>query len=231
MKAQFTVLVLILLAVGTAGAQTSRSLLHYDYRSLVAHANLSFNTPAPSRHDGLPIGNGRMGTLVWTTPSALHYQINHVDLFCFGNNTLASPNGHSDYSSGCGYLDVNMGDFGDDVFASDKFNQTLSVYEGLESADGTGVKTRSLAWTDGDVIATEVDDQRSHHSAINIDLRMLRYAQNFTVKQPPSPVGPHGAFIRTGDHVAISRLDIRDGKILDPGIHRRQLLQCLGCRC
>ena len=214
MKAQFTVLVLILLAVGTAGGQTSQSLLRYDYRSLVAHADLSFNTPAPSRHDGLPIGNGRVGTLVWTTPSALHYQINHVDLFCFGNNTLASPSGHNDYSSGCGYLDINMGDFGDDVFAGEKFNQTLSVYEGLESADGKGVKSRSFAWTDGDVIATEVDDQRSHPSAINIDLRMLRYAQNFTVKQPPSPVGSHGAIIRTGDHVAISRMDIRDGKIL-----------------
>ena len=207
-------LVLISLTVGTTEAQTSQSLLHYEYRRLVAHADLSFNTPAPSRHDGLPIGNGRVGTLVWTTPSALHYQINHVDLFCFGNNTLASPEGHNDYSSGCGYLDINMVDFGDDVFAGDKFNQTLSVYEGLESADGAGVMTRSLAWTDGDVIATEVDDQRSHPSAINIDLRMLRYAQNFTVKQPSSPVGPHGAIIRTGDHVAISRLDIRDGKVL-----------------
>jgi hypothetical protein len=59
-----------------------------------------------------------------------------------------------------------------------------------------------------------VDDQRSHPGTINIDLRMLRYAQNFTVKQSPSPLGPHGAEIRTGDHVAISRLDIRDGKIL-----------------
>lgn len=214
MKTQFSALLLCLLAVGTTGAQTSESLLHYDYRSLVSHADLEFNTPAPSRHDGLPIGNGRVGTLVWTTPSTLHYQINHVDLFCFGNNTLASPQGHNDYSSGCGYLDINLVDYGDDVFAGDKFNQRLSVYEGLESADGEGVKTRSLAWTDGDVIATEVDDQRSHPSAINIDLRMLRYAQNFTVKQPPSPVGPHGAVIRTGDHVAISRLDIRDGKIL-----------------
>ncbi|HXC99363.1 MAG TPA: hypothetical protein VN048_08480 [Verrucomicrobiae bacterium] len=214
MKTKFTALCLSLLAVGTAVAQTSDSLLQYDYRNLVAHADLSFDTPAPSRHDGLPIGNGRMGTLVWTTPAALHYQINHDDLFCFGNNTLASPNGHTDYSSGCGYVDINLVDFGNDVFAGGKFSQRLSVYEGLETATGNGVQTRSLAWTDGDVIATEVDDQRSHPGAINIDLRMLRYAQNFTVKPSPSPLGPHGAQIRTGDHVAISRLDIRDGKIL-----------------
>jgi hypothetical protein len=214
MKTKFTALCLSLLVVGIAGAQTSESLLKYDYRSLVAHADLSFNTPAPSTHDGLPIGNGRVGTLVWTTPTALHYQINHVDLFCFGNNTLASAKGHTDYSSGCGYVDINLVDFGNDVFAGDKFNQRLSVYEGLESASGDGVKTRSLAWTDGDVIATEVDDQRSHPGNINIDLRMLRYAQNFTGKQSPSPIGPHGAEIWTQDHVAISRLDIRDGKIL-----------------
>jgi hypothetical protein len=196
---------LFVLTVGTAVAQTFESLLHYDYRSLVAHADLSFNRPAPSTHDGLPIGNGRVGTLVWTTPAALHYQINHVDLFCFGNNTLAFSKGHTDYSSGCGYVDINLVDFGNDVFAGDKFNQRLSVYEGLKSDDGDGVKTRSLAWTDGDVVATEVDDQRSHPGTINIDFRMLRYAQNFTGKQSPSLIGPHGAEIRTDDHVAISR--------------------------
>ncbi|MGA2248664.1 MAG: glycoside hydrolase N-terminal domain-containing protein [Verrucomicrobiota bacterium] len=214
MKTKIAALCLSLLAVGTAVAQIADSLLKYDYRSLVAHSDLSFNTPAPSTHDGLPIGNGRLGTLVWTTPAALHYQINHDDLFCSGNNTLASPKGHTDYSAGCGYVDINLVDFGNDVFTGGKFSQHLSVYEGLETTGGDGVETRSLAWTDGDVIATEVDDQRSHPGAINIDLRMLRFAQNFTVKQSPSAIEPHGAEIRTGDHVAISRLDIRDGKIL-----------------
>src|SRR5260221_9554872 len=124
MRSKFSALCLSALTVRTAVAQNSESLLHYDYRSLVAHANLSFNTPAPSRHDGLPIGNGRVGTLVWTTPSALHYQINDVDLFCFGKDTLASPKGHNDYSSGCGYLDISLVDYGKDVFAGEKFHQS-----------------------------------------------------------------------------------------------------------
>ena len=64
MTTEFTALCLPLLAVGILSAQASGSLPNYDYRSLVAHADLSFNTPAPSSHDGLPIGNGRMGTLV-----------------------------------------------------------------------------------------------------------------------------------------------------------------------
>ena len=214
MKIKLTTLGLSLLTMGMSVAQSADSLLKFDYPSLVAHADLAFGTPAPSRHDGLPIGNGRMGTLVWTTPAALHYQINDDDLFCFGNNTLASPKGNTDYSAGCGYVDINLVDFGKDVFAGTKFNQHLSVYEGLESADGDGVKTRSLAWTDGDVIATEVDDERSQPGPVNIDLRMLRYAQNFTGQQGPTPIGPHGAEIWTGDHRAVSRLDIRDGKIL-----------------
>src|ERR1700728_3736686 len=134
MKTKFTALCFSLLLVGMADAQNSDSLLTYDYRSLVARSDLSFNTPAPSTHDGLPIGNGRMGTLVWTTPAALHYQINHVDLFCSGHNTQASPKGHTDYSAGCGYVDIDMVDFGNDVFAGEKFNQRLSVYEGLETA-------------------------------------------------------------------------------------------------
>jgi hypothetical protein len=49
MKTKFAALCLSLLAVGAAIAQTSDSLLKYDYRSLVAHSDLSFNTPAPSR--------------------------------------------------------------------------------------------------------------------------------------------------------------------------------------
>ena len=129
MKTEFAALCLSLLAIGTVVAETSDSLIRYDYRSLVGLSDLSFNAPAPSRHDGLPIGNGRMGTLVWTTPPALHYQINHDDLFCFGDNTLASPQGHTDYSSGCGYVDINLVDFGNDVFAGEKFTQRLSVYD------------------------------------------------------------------------------------------------------
>lgn len=31
--------------------------------------------------DGMPVGTGRMGTLVWLTPNALHMQINRVDVF------------------------------------------------------------------------------------------------------------------------------------------------------
>src|ERR1041384_3829924 len=51
-----------------------------DIRALISQADLVYDTPAPRSEDGLPIGNGRMGTLVWTTPTMLKLQINRVDL-------------------------------------------------------------------------------------------------------------------------------------------------------
>ena len=78
----------LVLVAGPTGAQTSGgSLMKVDYESLVSRADLSYNTPVVRSEEGLPIGNGRTGSLVWTTPTALHFQVNHVDLFCMGHNT------------------------------------------------------------------------------------------------------------------------------------------------
>lgn len=49
-------------------------------RAVVSRADLIYNAPVARSEEGSPIGNGRMGTLVWTTPSALKCQINRVDI-------------------------------------------------------------------------------------------------------------------------------------------------------
>ncbi len=210
-----TVLIILLLCVENLQAQTGGSqLIKVDYQKLVSRADLSYDAPVVRSEEGLPIGNGRMGSLVWTTPTALHFQINDVDLFCMGNNTLSFPKGHTDYSSGCGYVDINLVDYGDDVFTGKNFNQHLSVYDGLATANGNGIKSRTLAWNDGDVIATELDDQRKKAAAVQIDLRMLRYAVDYIPGKNFALSSNHAAQVRTGLHTATSRLDIRDGKIL-----------------
>ena len=66
----------------------------------------------------------------------------------------------SDYASGCGYVDINVVDFGDDVFAGKDFRQHLGVYNALQTVEGKGLKARILASADGDVFAVEIDDQR-----------------------------------------------------------------------
>src|SRR5215813_9783134 len=167
---------LIFVLLLSAVVSHAGGLLIVDYRKLVSRADLTYDTPAARSEEGMPIGNGRMGSLVWTTPSALKFQINRMDVFGADSTTVSFPQADSDYASGCGYVDINLVDAGDDVFAGKDFNQHLSVYDGQMTAKGKSVTTRALAGPQRDVMAVEIDDQRSQPAAVNVDLRMLRYA-------------------------------------------------------
>jgi hypothetical protein len=204
-----------LAAVNRAAAQTTApDLMHVNYKNLLARADLSYDIPTAASEEGMPIGNGRTGTLVWTTPDALHFQINRVDLFCMGNNTRSFPIGNNCYSSGCGYVDIHMVDYGDDIFSGAGFQQHLSVYGGLTTITGQGVVSRALAWNDQDVIAVETDDQRDKPTPINIDLRMLRFAKDYVPGKNYELLSQHATQVQNGAHTAVSRLDIRDGRIV-----------------
>jgi len=52
------------------------SMLDINYRELVSRADLTYDKPVSYSEEGLPVGNGRMGSPVWTSPSALKFQIN-----------------------------------------------------------------------------------------------------------------------------------------------------------
>ena len=196
------------------GQTNNEGALKVDYERLVSKADLNYETPVTRSEEGIPIGNGRMGTLVWTTPNAIHYQINRVDAFTMGCNTSNFQDGHNNYSNGLGYVDFRVQDYGDDVFAGNAFNQYLSVYDGLTTVTGNGLKVRMLNLMEGDVIAAEFDDQRPNPAAISIDLRMLRYAISYIDQKNWELTSNHAIQIKRGDHTATSRLEIRDGKIL-----------------
>jgi len=182
--------------------------MNVDYRSLVSRADLEYNEPVSRSEEGMPVGNGRMGSLVWTTPTALKFQINRVDVFAQNCETNSFPVRDSDYGSGCGYVDIDFVDFGQDVFTGTEFRQHLSVYDALMTARGSGITVRVLAWPDRDVMAVEVDDQRDQPSSVNVDLRMLRYAIQYHSRQNYNLDRSHSVMIRTGSHTATSRLDI-----------------------
>ena len=204
----------ICLCTAVVSAQPQSSIMKVDYESLVSKADLDYTTPVVRSEEGMPVGNGRMGSLVWTTPGAIHFQINRVDVFAMGSNTRSFPDGHNNYSNGCGYLDINTVDYGNDTFTGSAFNQHLSVYEGLASIRGNGLNARIIAWSDGDVIATEINDQRATPSTINIDLRMLRYAISYIDGKNWQLTSNHAIQIKRGEHTATSRLEIVDGRIV-----------------
>jgi hypothetical protein len=205
--------VALLLASSAAAAEP----LRVDLPALVARADLDYDHPASRSEEGMPVGNGRMGSLVWTTPSALHFQVNRVDLFALDDTSVSFPRADTDYASGAGYVDINLVDYGDDVFAGGagpggRFRQHLALYDGVMTAEGRGVTARVLAWPKGDVLAVEIEDRRAQPSAVSVDLRMLRYQVQYIAKQNATLAAQHAVRFETAEHAATSRLDIRGGK-------------------
>ncbi len=206
----------ILLGVVCSTSQTAsaaRSLLDVDYRSLIARADLDYNEPARRSEEGMPVGNGRMGSLVWTTPTQLKFQINRVDVFAADGRTVSFPEADSDFASGCGYVDISLVSVGEDVFAGEAFQQHLSLYDAVMTAQGRGVTARVLAWPHRDVMAVEIDDQRATPEPIHIDLRMLRYQVKRITGRNYDLAQQHAVEFQTAQHRATSLLGIADGRI------------------
>ena len=102
---RFTV-ALFALAVFACGSVAADGLFRVDYRDLVGRADLTYEGPTARSEEGLFVGNGRMGSLVWTTPTALKFQVNRVDVFRSNCGTNSFPERHSDYCNGCGFVDA-----------------------------------------------------------------------------------------------------------------------------
>lgn len=200
--------------MSSSGALASSTLLEVNYRALVSRGDLDYTEPARRSEEGMPVGNGRMGSLVWTTPSQLKFQINRVDIFGCDASSVSFPQADSDYAASCGYVDINLVDAGDDVFAGKNFSQHLSLYDGLMTAKGNDITARVLAWPQKDVMAVEINDQRRQPAAVSVDLRMLRYAIQRHTGLNYELATNHAVMVQTAEHFATSTLDIRDGRIL-----------------
>jgi hypothetical protein len=172
-------------------------LLKVDYQKLISKADIKLDRPVSRREAGMPIGNGTMGSLVWTTPTMMKFQINRVDVYASNSYTNSFNERDSDYGFGLGYVDVDFVDYGDDVFTQNDTRQHLDVYNGVFNLEGKGVKARVFAWHGKDVMAVEITDVRENPQPVTINLRMLR---------PPR--------VRTKSHLAISALDSRDKDII-----------------
>ena len=171
----------------SAQNSVSTVLSPIDFRTHISKSDLIYDAPARTGEEGMPVGNGVMGTLIWTTPTALRYQLNRVDVFANDATTDNFAQRHSDYCSGVGFLDIDFPGY-DEVFTGVDFHQKLSCYDAVVSTDGRRVKTETFVWSDGDVMAVKVLDSRGG-SPVVVRMRTLR---------PPQT--------NRGDHRAISTL-------------------------
>ena len=182
-----------------------------DLAQLIRSGNLTYHKPAHRTEAGLPLGNGRMGSLIWTAPHALKMQINRCDVFANGCDSRSFSIRHTDYASGCAYFDLNLAEYGEDVFVAPGFEQQLDIFNGEVVNRGKGVTVRALAVQDADVFALEVDDRRDGGSA-TVDLRMLRYLVQF-LEDNAALAREHKVRVETKHHKAASQLHARDGAI------------------
>ena len=67
------------------------TMLTVDFHKLVSRADLDYAEPVKRSEEGQPVGNGRMGSLVWTAPSALRFQINRVDVYAENRDSHSFP--------------------------------------------------------------------------------------------------------------------------------------------
>ena len=184
---------------GTTMAQskTGVEFLNVDYQKLASRADLHYSQPVKTSEEGMPVGNGRMGSLVWTTPEALHLQINRVDIF--GND--ASSNNfyerNTDYCGGAGFVDIDFLKAGSSVFSGPNFSQHLSCSDGLVTIESGGVKIEALAWNKQDVMAIRLSGENQGIYQLVAHLRMLR--------QP---------IVKTGDHTAASELKVEGNQLI-----------------
>ena len=121
----------------------------FNYRDWVTSADLHYARPVEESHDGLPIGNGTMGTLLWTAGHSLRMQINRVDVHANGCTTKTFNKRHKDYAYGCGFVALELGTCPAPVFGKQTCVQHLSMYDGIARISGHQVSvevgSRSVA--------------------------------------------------------------------------------------
>ncbi|MEI7899819.1 MAG: hypothetical protein WCK89_06170 [bacterium] len=159
-------------AAAAAGTPEGSTMITMDYAKYLAPIDLHFTKPTKPI-DGIPLGNGRMGTLVWIDEagSGLHFNFGRPDVFYRGSATTTfSYTSHTDGNSKVGHVDIS---FAGSPFAK-TCNQDLHAYDGYEGVQGVNVSARIVAWRDRDVFAIEITDNRDEPSAITVDMKRMQ---------------------------------------------------------
>ena len=147
-----------------------------DFEKLVSRADIHLDGPVKRREGGMPLGNGIMGSLVWTGPQSLKFQINRTDVFANNCETNSFPERSMDYGYACGCIDVDFPDYHEDVFGEKELKQHLSIYDGILTMMGKDVVCQVTAWHKNDIMLIQVEDNRENKSGSVVRLRMMRPA-------------------------------------------------------
>jgi len=145
-------------------------------RTTVARSDLVYDRPAATADEGQPIGNGRMGTMVWTSPNAIHLQIHRVDVFAVNANHQGRPGQIGSTTDYCGGIASVVIQVGSEPFDAGKgnFQQQLSLENAECAIETADIVARMFVSAETDVLVLEIDDRRDSPQPLQIAVSMLR---------------------------------------------------------
>lgn len=142
-------------------------------RELVSRADLHYRGTVKRREGGFPIGDGQMGAMLFTSPSALKFALNRCDVFAANSYTNSFNRRHSDYGYGIGFVDVDFVDYGEDVF-DENTAQRLGLYEACAEIAGRGVEAKVFAEAQRGALCVQVKDERDYAGSVSVKVDMMR---------------------------------------------------------
>ncbi len=157
-----------------------------DWPSL-EDSDLVYDQPAVSPDAGHPIGNGRMGTMVWTSSDAIHLQINRADVFAVNCDHQGQPGSVGSATDYCGGIARVVMHVGGQPFVPGElsFRQRLSLENAECTIESMGLQVRCYVAANSDVLVMEVNDQRAAPERLQVSVSFLRSPE-----------------VRTGENVA-----------------------------
>lgn len=147
-------------------------MLNINYKKLISRSDINYHKPVEDSKEGLAIGNGRMGTLVWTTPSKVKFQINRADLIPVNSDHKGKQYGITDFCCGCAQVELFVG--GVPFKKNEKFLQKLHLYDGRVVIQTEGLYIETFVDAERDIMAIHVKDSRNISTDKYITLKMLR---------------------------------------------------------
>ena len=165
-------------AQGCQNRTEPSGLLEVDDQALVSQTDLVYQSPAETPVEGHPIGNGRMGTVVWTSPGSVHLQINRCDVFAVDNTHWGRQFDSVDYCGSCAQVTIELG--GQPFATGEQFLQRTSLYEAECSINGEGVDVRCFISSQTDLLALEISDHRKEPQPLEVRVSMWRLTGSYT---------------------------------------------------
>jgi hypothetical protein len=161
------------LGLSSVAAGAEGPWLEVDQRAFVSSADLVYAAPASRSPEGLPIGNGRMGTLVWTAPAAVCLQVNRGDVFAVNKTHAGTFVDRVEQQWGaCAQVSLDLG--GEPLAAGKASAQRLSLYSAEVTLAGQDVSVRCFVSSAMDVLALEIDERRAEPQPLRLTLSMWR---------------------------------------------------------